>query len=51
MKYTLYVNGTIHARLSSIDSLKNIGLQVKTVYNDAIVSIEDRLGNIIHYFF
>ena len=51
MKYTLYVNGSAYARLKSIESLKNIGLQIKKVYRDAIVSIEDKLGNNIHYFF
>ncbi len=51
MKYTLYVNGVAHARLTSIESLKRLGLQIKKAYKNAIVSIEDKLGNNIHYFF
>ena len=51
MKYNLIVNGNLHARLANIESLKNIGLQIKNVYKDSIVSIEDTRGTNIHYFF
>ena len=51
MKYKLIVNGTMYARLGNVDRLKRMGLELKRVYKDAIVSIEDKGGMIVHYFF